>query len=227
MLIVDDKWLLLGPNRHGNTFSKLVVEAGFPGRTRMIFHNKHWPLCKIPEHEREGKIIVGIIRSPLDWYVCKWCVYRNDHVQSDFPTFYWRHWDNPHGQLGKNTEDLPLSPAGIGAWSYQTVAYNCLDARRALAEIKTQDDLAKAWPKLCSLDETMFTHSLRKDLPRVFGDCVRSDAEKRGIPNSSYSGDCMVWYTPEIIENIRRTDGWLVKFYPHLPHADKLGVFPE
>ncbi|GAG50946.1 unnamed protein product, partial [marine sediment metagenome] len=178
MLIVNDKWLVLGPNRHGTTYTKNVLSDAFPGRVdSSMFERKHNPLCKIPESVRAALIVVGVIRSPLRWYVSKWRRFWDEappEKKYGFHTYFSRHWNNPHGPIGKNMEDLPLSPAGIGGWSYKHLAYHCLDARRALAELRTQEELTRAYPQLMlPVDELLCTETLRQDLPRVFGDAVR------------------------------------------------------
>jgi len=229
MLIVDDKWLLLGPNRHGNTFAKNVLERSFGDKARLCVPNKkHWPLCKIDPKLREGKIVVGIIRSPVMWYVSKWRRFWDDNKATpgkryEFDEYFYRHWRNPHGPIGKNMEDLPLSPAGIGGWSYKHVAYHCLDARHALANLGTQGELAEAYPKLLSAHEMMVTENLRQDLPRVFGDRVRELSKTMGVPNAaSHSSDAMQYCSPRILRSIRDGDGWLLKLYPNLRYATEV-----
>lgn len=229
MLIIDEKWLLIGPNRHGNTFAKDVLEKGFEGKVRMCVPNKkHWPLCKIDPELRKGKILVGIIRSPVLWYVSKWRRFWDDcegtpDKRYEFDEYFYRHWQNPHGPIGKNMEDLPLSPAGIGAWSYKHIAYHCLDARDALANLDTQDVLAEAYPELLSVNELMTTETLREDLPRVFGEHIRQHSMTVGIPNpASHSQDAMQYYSPRVLRSIRDGDGWLLSFYLHLRHATEV-----
>ena len=227
MLIVDDRWLVILPNRHGNTFAKLVLEAAFPGRTRLVFESKHWPLCKAPgDVLARGLTVVGIIRSPVLWYASKWRRFWNDtrpEKRYGFEDYFWRHWRNPHGPIGKNMEDLPLSPAGLGAWSYKHVAYHCLDARRALAGLATRADWQREYPSLLSADEIMRTETLREDMVRVFGERVRPHAATMPIPNASCPDEGVpLWYNADMLAAIREGDGWLVELYPDLKYADLL-----
>lgn len=216
MLVVDDKWLLIGPNRHGSLYAAAVLQATFSTRPIGGSRPSHTPLCKMHAADREGKVVVGIVRCPLQWYVSKWCTFW-DHAAPDkrcsFQDYFWAHWRNPHGPIGKAMEDLPLSRAEIGGWSYMHVAYHCLGAREMLATM-TRDELAARYLAWCSADHIMCTATLCDDLVRVFGERVRVHLDQSR--NASSAGAPLQYYTPEQLAAIRERDGWLVALYPQL-----------
>jgi len=216
MLIVDDKWLLIGPNRHGSLWSTRVLQAAFRTRPAIGDSPRHTPLCKIPEQTRRGLTVVGIIRCPLRWYLSKWRIYWNTAIAKGlqpipFCEFWEAHWLDPHGVCGKNTEDMPLPRAEIGAWSYHHIAYHCLDAPAMLRSM-SRAELAESYPSRLSADELMHTETLNMDIARVFGPGVWQHFHK--ARNGSGSGQFLGLYTREMLRAVRERDGWLAGFYP-------------
>lgn len=218
MLIIDDKWLLIGPNRHGSLYCRDVLSAAFECRPTSGDKPHHTPLCRIPAQARAGKSIVGIVRCPLRWYLSKWRTFWQNarpEKRCDFGDYFWLHWRNPHGPIGKATEDLPLPKAAIGGWSYQHVAYHCLDAERALATM-TLEELATAVPRLRSIDYMLCTETLTSDLVRLFGPSITPHLNKPR--NGTRSGDVMQYYGEKELRAICQCDGWLAAHYPNLDY---------
>jgi hypothetical protein len=218
MLIVDDKWLLIGPNRHGSLYCRDVLSAAFECRPSSGDKPHHTPLCRIPPEVRAGKIIVGIVRCPLRWYLSKWRVFW-EHAPPEkrynFSAYFWKHWTNPHGPIGKATEDFPLAKAEIGGWSYQHIAYHCESAEGMLTEW-TRRELAEGFGAERSVRYMLHTETLTDDLIRLFGDKVRPHLDKPR--NATDSGDVLSHYTVEMLEAIRKRDGWLAYHYPELDY---------
>lgn len=218
MLVVDNKWLLIGPNRHGSLYCRDVLSAAFKCRPSSGDTPHHTPLCRIPVEARAGKIIVGIIRCPLRWYLSKWrvlCGHSPQHERAGFPAYFWKHWRNPHGPIGKATEDFPLSKAGIGGWSYHHVAYHCLDAERILGKMDRKE-LASQFASLRSVDYMLRTTTLTDDLIRLFGNAVRPHIRKPR--NGTKAGPVADYYTQDEFAAVRERDGWLADHYPDLEY---------
>jgi hypothetical protein len=153
MLIVDDKWLLIGPNRHGSLYSARVLKAAFKTRPSTGDRPHHTPLCDIPESVRRGLIVVGIIRCPLRWYASKWRTHW-DHAKpekrKDFEEYFDRFWLDPQGPMGQSMEAFPKATyTDLGTWSYKHIAYHCEAAKGALQDM-TQADLTETYPTLLS-----------------------------------------------------------------------------
>jgi len=221
MLIVDDKWLFIGPNRHGSLYAAAVLQAAFRCQPVGGSRPSHTPLCKVPAEQREGKIVVGTVRCPLRWYVSKWAMFckESPHKQYDFLTYFYRHWDKPHGPIGKNTQDLPLPVADLGGWSYNHVAYHSLDAAWALGHLDSASLVARnSIDALLHADEMLCTETLSDDLVRVFGKAVIPHLNKSR--NATNPGPFASYYGPEELRLVREKDGWLAVHYPDLDCHD-------
>ena len=217
-MLVEDKWLLIGPNRHGSLYCRDVLSAAFDCRPSSGEKPHHTPLCRVPVESRQGRTVVGIVRCPLRWYLSKWRIFwenASPEKRYGFRDYFWRHWTNPHGAIGKATEDFPLAKAEIGGWSYHHLAYHCLDAERALGTMGL-NELADEFPALRSVQYMLCTETLTDDLVRLFGPKVEGHLDKPR--NATGAGEVMGHYTDEQIQAIRQRDGWLADCYPNLDY---------
>jgi hypothetical protein len=186
-----------------------------------VLKYKHAPLRLLPL-EHGNKIKIGCVRNPYSWYVSYYTYHRKNgrFLNMPFDKYINDYVNNPRALLSLMPPKIrkkfptvypPRTEMPIGAFSFHYVNYFSYkaidilknwDLNRFIANVENISDLNVMWR----------TETLAEDMIKTFGEKYAKKIKAFPRKNVSNKKPYQEYYTPELVEIVRKRDGILMDY---------------
>jgi hypothetical protein len=186
-----------------------------------VLKYKHSPIRLLPE-EHWGKVKIGCIRNPYAWYVSYYTYHQKNgkFLKMSFKKYINEYTKHPRALLSLMPPKIrkkfptvypPRTGMPIGSFSLHYINYFCSDAIHILSKWDI-DRFTEHVSEVSDLDVMWRTETLAEDMIKTFGEKYAKKIKAFPRKNVSNKKPYQEYYTPELIEIVRKRDGILMNY---------------